>query len=98
MEDQALFAWRVTIYLDEYTGLTTIVWSPMAAGRTALDAQISFEQEILNGTALFTKQDPATGQRVPMEVGDLALYSGLDEYGCVRIKSVYTGTNVLPVG
>lgn len=98
MENQALMAWRPYVFLKDYEVLTVEIWGPMSSGRTALDAQATFERKLINEEVVMWVRDQQTNEVRRMIVGDLALYAGLDEYGCVRIKSVYTGTNVQPVG
>ncbi|GIV02936.1 MAG: hypothetical protein KatS3mg015_1766 [Fimbriimonadales bacterium] len=96
MENQALMAWRPEVLLKDYETLTAEILGPMSEGQTAAFAHAEFNKRLSSGVLEFDVID--NGVIRPMVPGDLALYAGPEEYGCVRIKSVYTGTNAPPVG
>ncbi len=95
LEDQALLAHRYSVYLAEYYGIASRIWMPMSTGATAYRAVAEFSQYITdNPDEYHTEQNNQLRSMVP---SDLNLVCGPDN-GTMRIKSVYTGTNVASIG
>lgn len=99
MENQALMAYTVYVMLQQYAQHVELIWSKLAQGWTARATQAWFDEIWLeeNPFELEVKDD-ASGWR-PMKPGDLALYCNVNgDRGAMRLKSVYTGTQVAPIG
>ncbi len=96
LENQAMFAYKVYILLNEYASLAEVVWPRMVSGWTAKKTQEWFNYMLDQGILSYWAMDigGAPRQMVP---GDLVLFHGPDMGAC-RIKSVYTGTNTPPMG
>jgi hypothetical protein len=100
MEDQALMAYSVYVSMSQVDQLALRVWSKLSQGKTAMTALVEFNLWLTSNPGTLkawdvynTKSDPSRD----MLPGDMVLYYG-DDNGSMRVKSVYTGTNVLPIG
>lgn len=97
LENQAVFAYSVYVYLDEYYRLAEAIWPRMVYGWTAGMTKEWFDEMLLLGHLKFDAKDFGGHAIRPMAPGDLVLLHGQD-LGACRIKTVYTGTNTPPIG
>ena len=102
MEDQALMAYKVFIRMGDVSIHANTIWNKLAQGWTAAYTKAWFDSIWLDenpGTLRVWDVYPGTIR--DMAPGDLALYyeyGGSGDGGAMRLKTVYTGSNVLPIG
>lgn len=101
LEDQALFAYGVLVPLGGEGGEAAhaeAIWSRMVLGYTALWTQADILAKVELRQLVLLVMDHGADEYRLMKEGDLKLYDSRSEHGACRIKTVYTGTNVVPVG
>ena len=100
MENQALMAYTVYVVLQQMHEHANLIWNQLSLGWTAWRTYLWFNNIWLSGhpDELKVWDDLSEDPRY-MKPGDLALYCNYaGDHGAMRIKSVYTGTQVLPIG
>lgn len=100
MENQALMAYKVYIPEKQLSEHAALIWNKLAEGQTARHTRDWFDEIWLEeNPGEFRVWDEHPGPLRDMAPGDLALYCNYGgDQGAMRLKSVYTGTQVAPIG
>lgn len=100
MENQALLAYTCYTSQNHRAMNAELIWSKLALGWTARGAWLWLRDFVLPEWHETDHHElPMSDANPPAwrdaDIGDFALYSGPDQ-GAVRLKTVYTGDNLLP--
>lgn len=85
-------------FLEDYNWHANQVWSRLVTGTTGWRTQLEFNDYIVANPGIIHVKNYYPKYDRDMQVGDLGFFYDSYEGGCVRVKTVYTGTNVNPVG
>lgn len=102
LENQAVLAYSVLTVLTEFSIHASIVGYALCGGRTVFKTHQYFEKwlrdnpDVLHSWDDYYHENPTAPRR--MKAGDFVAIYDPSEGGCARVVSVYTGTNVNPIG